>query len=235
MTSLFEAIGPWDEMPVDLVSRGRRGVELLEFMAVGARDMEDAAAAAEADVAGEAMRGETLQAAERAAQMRAMLDAAREDAAAETRSLVELEFEERMRLEKHRVERLLREFVEQRQTYFAQAEVAVVRLALSVASKVLQREVAADAMHLAATVRAALSRIQDGSVAVMRVRPEEVEGWLSVFAEECAGKVEIVGDKAIRPGDLILETTIGRVELGVAAQLGEIERGFRELLERGEG
>jgi flagellar assembly protein FliH len=218
-------------MPVDLMSRGKRGVELLEFMAVGARAMEDAASVV--DATEEEERGEALLERERGVQMRAMLDAAREDASAEARRLAGLECEARIVQERRRVERLLSEFGEQRQGYFAQAEAAVVRLALSIAAKVLQREVVGDPMHLTATVRAALSRIQDGSLAVMRVRPEEIEGWQQVFAEDGTGKIEVAGDKAMRAGDCVLETTIGRVELGVMAQLGEIERGFRELLERG--
>ena len=233
MTLLFEPAGRDSEMPVDLVSRGRRGVELLEFMAVGARAMEDAAALEGTGVS-EAQE-ETWEAEASEAQMRAMVDAAREAAATETRREVELEFGDRLRQERHRVESALAEFGQQRQSYFRQAESVVVRLALSVAAKVLHREVVADGLHLAATVRAALSRIQDGTLAVMRVRPEEVESWQQVFTEECPGRVEVESDTSLRIGDLVLETTIGRVELGVVAQLGEIEREFRGMLERGGG
>ncbi len=225
MTSLFDTIGA-NELPVDLMSSGGRGVTLLEFMAVGAKEVEDAAAAAEEEPAAEEFVPD------RGAQMRAMLDAAREEAAEETRRLLVAEYEERIRQERRRIERLLLEFGEERQRYFARVEAAVVRLAMYVAAKVLQREVSVDAMHLAATVRAALSRIQDGSTAVMRVRPEEVGVWEQAFSEESADRIEVAGDKTMRLGDCVLETTIGRVELGVVAQLGEIERGFRELLER---
>jgi flagellar assembly protein FliH len=224
MTSLFDSLEP-NEMPVDLMSPGGRGVTLLEFMAVGANE-EDAAAAAEDETASEDF------AQDRSTQMRAMLDAAREDAAEETRKLLVADYEERIRQERRRIEGLLLEFSEQRQRYFTQVEAAVVRLAMYVAAKVLQREVSVDAMHLAATVRAALSRIQDGSTAVMRVRPEEVGVWEQAFSEESANRIEVAGDKGMRLGDCVLETTIGRVELGVVAQLGEIERGFRELLEK---
>ncbi len=224
MTSLFDHLET-NELPVDLMNPGGRGVSLLEFMAVGAKVVDDAAAAAEEE-AGEELTPD------RGAQMRAMLEAAREDAAAETRKILGEEYEERIRQERRRIERLMLEFGEQRQRYFVQVEAAVVRLAMYVAAKVLQREVSVDAMHLTATVRAALSRIQDGSTAVMRVRPEEVGVWEQVFSEEGANRVEVAGDKTMRLGDCALETTIGRVELGVVAQLGEIERGFRELLER---
>jgi flagellar assembly protein FliH len=233
MTSLFDSVGAPSELPVDLMSRGKRGVELLEFMAVGARAVADAAAVAEAGSVAEEEQAEVVLERERGVQLRVMLEAAREDAAMEARRLAVLEFEGRVKEERRGVERLMADFGEQRQGYFAKAEVAVVRLALSIAAKVLQREVLGDPMHLTSTVRAALSRIHDGSLAVMRVRPEEVEGWQRVFAEDGAGQIEVTGDKELRAGDCVLETTIGRVDLGAAAQLGEIERGFRELLERG--
>ncbi len=226
MTSLFERMDAAGEIPVELVQRGGRGVELLEFMAVGADEGVDAATAAEETVESEEMG--------RARQLRVMLDAAREEAVRETRRTLGEEYEARVKQERRRVEGFLLEFGEQRQVYFARVEGELVRLALMVAAKILQREVNVDAMHLAGTVKAALSRIQDGSTAVMRVRPEEIGVWEQVFAEDGGNRVEVVGDKTMRLGDCVLETTIGRVELGVLSQLGEIERGFRELLGRAE-
>jgi flagellar assembly protein FliH len=35
----------------------------------------------------------------------------------------------------------------------------------------------------------------------------------------------------MRTGECVLETNIGRVELGVSAQLAEIEKGFFDLLQ----
>ena len=225
MTSLFEH-DPANDVPADLLSSGRRGVALLEFMAVGAKTGEDGAAGSAENFS------DTDSELDSAVQLRAMLEAAREDATAETQQVLGEEFAERIRSERRRVERLLVEFGEQRRIFFTQAEAAVVRLSLLVAAKILQHEADADVMLLSATVRAALSRIQDGSSAVVRVRPEEAGVWEQVFAEDGFNKVEIAGDKSLRLGDCVMETSLGRVELGVVAQLGEIERGFRELLER---
>ena len=225
MTSLFEHDFHGD-VPADLLGIGGRGVALLEFMAIGANTGEDGAAGTDASPLGN--DGEL----DRAIQLRTMLDAAREDAAAETRQTLGEDFTERIRVERRRVERLLAEFEEQRRTYFVQAEAAVVELSLMVAAKILQREADADVMLLTATVRAALSRVQDGSSAIVRVRPEEAGVWEQVFADDGFNRIEIAGDKSLRLGDCVMETSLGRVELGVVAQLGEIERGFRELLAR---
>ena len=224
MTSLFEH-DLTNEAPADLLGSGRRGVALLEFMALKGKPGGDEGAEKEdyADADGEL---------DRAVQMRAMIEAARRDASEEARQVLGDEYAECIRVERRRVERLLLEFGEQRRVYFTKAEAAVVQLSLMVAAKILQHEADADVMLLAATVRAALSRIQDGSSAIVRVRPEEAGVWEQAFAEDSFNRVEITADKSLRLGDCVMETSLGRVELGIVAQLGEIERGFRELIER---
>ena len=43
---------------------------------------------------------------------------------------------------------------------------------------------------------------------------------------------EIAGDPALGLGDCVLEAQVGTVDLGVRAQLAEIERGFFDLIDR---
>jgi len=130
------------------------------------------------------------------------------------------------------VECVASEFAMDRQRYFAAAEAQVVKLALAIARRVLTREVEADTMHLAATVRAALARVHDGSASVLRVRLGEQSQWEALFAKSREGTVSVVGDEHMEAGECVLETSVGRVELGVNVQLAEIERGFGELLRR---
>ena len=104
----------------------------------------------------------------------------------------------------------------------------MVALALAVAKRVLQREVEADRMYLAATVRAALTRVSDGSRTALRVHPGEALDW----AEVGLADVDVVGDEGVRPGECVLETSLGRVELGMRAQMEEIELAFAGLRER---
>ena len=42
--------------------------------------------------------------------------------------------------------------------------------------------------------------------------------------------LQIVGDERLSAGECVLDTSVGRVELGVSAQLAEIERGFFDLM-----
>lgn len=215
---MFEAARGGTEMPVELLGRSGRGVSLLEFMSVGEAEEE-----AQGGVVG--MGLEEAEANERALQLRVMIDAARAEAAGEVRRELEEEMEARLEVERGRVDLMRRQFAKDRERYFGAAEGQVVRLALAVARKVLSREVAGDAMHLAETVRAALGKVQEGSSTVLRVPRGEVGDWKAMFS----GGVEVVAGEA---GEWVLETNVGRVELAVEVQMGEVERGFGELLRR---
>ena len=143
MISLFER-GKEIGMPVDLVTRGGRSVSLLEFVPFPAPPLEEIR---------DTDAGAVFPVDERAAQVAAMVEAAREGAGREMREACEAEMAARVEEERARGERLVGEFARDRQRYFASAEEQVVRLALAIARRVLQREVKADGMHLEATVR----------------------------------------------------------------------------------
>ena len=228
MTSLFDLAQPgsMNDIPVDLITRGGRGVMPLEFFVIEGAEFEQEAAEQVSAPEPEFV------ASERAKQTQAMIDAARADAIDQARRGFELELDARLHEERVRVERACAEFAMDRQRYFAAAEGQVVKLAIAVARRILAREVEADAMHLTATVRAALARVHDGTSSVLRVRSNEVEQWSAVFADAREGSVSIVADERLAAGECVLETEVGRVELGVQVQLAEVERGFRDLLRR---
>jgi flagellar assembly protein FliH len=172
---------------------------------------------------------ERRQAQERAVEQRVV--AARE----EGRRLAQREFDDALAAglteERRRLERLRGEFARDRQRFFAAAEGQVVKLALAVAEKVLAREVASDGLHLRSTVKAALARVQENSATRLLVAVEDVPAWQAMFGRESSGKLTIVGDEQMERGDCVLETTVGRVAMGVDVQLQEITRGFAEMLQ----
>ena len=217
MTSLFEGaeLGAAPLM-VELVERMGRGVAPLDFSSVDRRG-EEAPVVAEDEA--------TFSVSERARQVIAMVNAAREETAAAVKAEGEREFLVALGAERERVEALLDEFARDRRTYFMEVEQRVVQLALAIARKVLAREVAVDAMHLTAIVRAALERVQDESVSKLRVPVSTAADWRAMFARGEA-RVEVVADERLPGGTVRLETSVGQVELGVAAQLEEVERGF---------
>ena len=223
MISLFEPVQDGSRgLPLELVTRGLRGVSLLEFMSF------DAAPAVAVDEEAAAKEELRFKVDERAAQVATMVEAAREEAATAMKTACDAETEMRVQAERGRAERACAAFAADRQRYFAVAEGQVVKLALAIARRVLAREVAADAMHLQATVRAALARVQDGSRPVLRVCGAETAGWAALLG----GEVEVVAEERVAAGECWLETKVGSVELGVRPQIDEIERGMMELTHR---
>ncbi len=231
MTSLFEpvefsaALGAAPAVMSELMERMKRGVTPLEFSAVGEAAQDAAAAAVTAVPEDEA----TFSISERARQVIAMVNAAREETAAAVRAECEQELTAGLAAERARVELLCDELARDRRSYFMEVERRVVELSLAIARKVLAREVAIDPMHLTAIVRAALDRVQDESVSKLRVPVSTAADWRAMFARGEL-RVEVVSDERLPGGTVRLETNVGQVELGVGAQLEEVERGFGELM-----
>jgi flagellar assembly protein FliH len=164
-------------------------------------------------------------------ELQAQVEAARREARAEAREEWEEELEERVALERAQVLRACEEFGRERGRYFAGVEAEVVKLALAIAARVLHREAKLDPLLLAGVVRVALDKVAEDSAVVLRVPAAAVEIWRGVFEGGAAG-VNLLGDERMEAGACLLETSVGRVELGVRAQLEEIERGFFDLLQQ---
>jgi flagellar assembly protein FliH len=233
MTSLFEptpsvkdgASTPPD-LVTDLVSKVRRNISLLEFAAVDAAPSGETQQPAAVDPETERNRSSEE---DRVRQVAAMIDAARSEAAAQARRELGAQMEAALAEQRARVDRVCAEFSRDRQRYFAVAEGQVVKLALAVARKVLASEVATNPMHLAAAVKVALLKVQDGSVTVLRVAPAEARPWSELLVASGNAAVDLVEDESLEPGACRLETGIGRIEFSVGVQMQEIERAFSEL------
>jgi flagellar assembly protein FliH len=164
-------------------------------------------------------------------ELQAQVEAVRREARAEAREEWEEELEERVALERAQVLRACEDFGRERARYFAGVEAEVVKLALAIAARVLHREAKLDPLLLAGVVRVALDKVAEDSAVVLRVPAAAVEIWRGVFESGAAG-VNLLGDERMEAGECLLETSVGRVELGVSAQLEEIERGFFDLLQQ---
>jgi flagellar assembly protein FliH len=165
-----------------------------------------------------------------AEEVSAQIEAARSEGRVEARREWEEEFERKIAAERECVARICEQFGRERARYFADVEMEVVKLALAVAARVLHREAKFDPLLLAAVVRMALEKVEDSSATVLRVPMEEEARWQQVFVAETS--LQVVGDERMAAGECVLETNVGKVELGVSAQLAEIERGFFDLLQQ---
>src|ERR1039458_9077692 len=100
---------------------------------------------------------------------------------------------------------LIESLAQERDKYLRAVEHEVVELALAVSARILRREAQMDPLLLTGAVRVTLGQLSGPTLAL---QPAVVSG------------------EGMRLGDCMIETELGSVDLGIRAQLGEIERGF---------
>jgi flagellar assembly protein FliH len=130
--------------------------------------------------------------------------------------------------ERKRVADTIIEFQRQRTDYFAKVEIELVHLALAIAAKILHRESQVDRMVVAGLVKAMIERLQQKTKIIVRIRPEDAESWRHYFRDNV--NVQVLEDFALEPKACLLETELGIADLGLDAQLKEVEQGFFDLL-----
>ena len=159
---------------------------------------------------------------------------AREQGRREARQAVEQQINAEQQRLQAQILQTLEQFRLERQSYFHNVEGEVVRLALAIAARVLHREAHLDPLLLSGAVRVALEKLGDSSHVVMRVPPRETGQWKEFFREAGNLRIQpgILEDPSLSPGECLLATELGTIELGVRAQLKEIEKGFFDLLDR---
>jgi flagellar assembly protein FliH len=123
---------------------------------------------------------------------------------------------------------LLSAFAQERDRYLQKVEAEVVHLALAVAARILRREAQMDPLLLTGAVRVALGQLSASTSVRLRIPAEDSELWQQAIAHLPNLKLrpEIVADASLHLGECSLETGLGSVDLGLRAQLAEIERGF---------
>jgi len=136
--------------------------------------------------------------------------------------------EEELSRERKRVSDIVLEFQDQRRSYYSKVEIELVHLALAIAAKILHRESQVDRLVVAGLVRVVIERLQQKTNVLVRVRPEDAEGWRHYFND--ISNLQVVEDPALAVNACLLETEIGVADLGLDAQLKEVEQGFFDLM-----
>lgn len=138
---------------------------------------------------------------------------------------------ERQSDDKRRAEQvaaLVQRFAEDREQYLRAVEHEVVTLALAVAARILRREAQMDPLLLTGAVRVALGQLSNTTEVRLHVPKSELDLWREAIAHVPNLKVKPVveaGDGML-VGDCSIQTSVGSVDIGIRAQLSEIERGF---------
>ena len=141
-------------------------------------------------------------------------------------------FEEQLVRERSAVAAALTDFARDRAAHYQKLEEETVRLALSIARKILHREAQVDPLLLMGIVRVALERIEGATGVVLAVHPQQAADWQRYLASRMdPGDIpEILEDPAMSLERCELRTSMGTAELGLEIQLNEIEQGLMDLL-----
>lgn len=157
-----------------------------------------------------------------------LLAEARAEGTREGEKRAQASFAEALAQERKQLSEAVSAFLQQQSEYYSKVEVELVHFALAIAARILHREAQADRMVVAGLVKVMVEKLQQGSRVVARVRPEEAGAWRHYFHDN--PQVQIVEDSSLEARDCILETELGTAEMGLDAQLKEIEKGFADLL-----
>jgi flagellar assembly protein FliH len=133
--------------------------------------------------------------------------------------------------------RLVESFRNEQLRYFEAVEHEVVKLTMAVAARVLRREAQMDPLLLTGAVRVALGQLSASTQVRLKVPADDLELWAETMEHipNLAVKPALIAEDGMHLGDCVMETELGSVDLGVRAQLGEIERGFFDCARRNPG
>lgn len=147
--------------------------------------------------------------------------AGRERAAAEVKPVME------------RLTRSIGEMASLRSRIRRETEADLISLSVAIARRILRRELTVDPEAVQGLVRAALEKVQARDICRVRTHVSQAAPIRKQLESAGgSGTVEIVGDTALQPGDVIIETARGDLDASVDTQLNEIERGFADRLGR---
>lgn len=123
---------------------------------------------------------------------------------------------------------LVENFAQAGDHYLHTVEHEVVKLALAVAARILRREAQMDPLLLSGAVRVALGQLSASTEVRLFVPGGEIDLWTEALAlvPNLTLRLKVLPGEGMRLGDCLIETEMGSVDLGVRAQLSEIERGF---------
>ncbi|MEW6546433.1 MAG: FliH/SctL family protein [Bacillota bacterium] len=106
-----------------------------------------------------------------------------------------------------------------------QAQQDVVRMALDLAARVLEREVSLSPEVVREQAAALVRRLEQGEKATLHVHPDDVpliQPWLPELAQACGASLEAVADPAVGRGGVMVETQHGYLD-------GRLDRQLRRL------
>ena len=113
------------------------------------------------------------------------------------------------------------------------AEKDLLKLSITIARRVLHRELTIDPESVEGLIKVALEKLQSRELYRVRVHPDQepaIRASLERFAN--SQKIELTPDPSLQCGDVLFETAHGTLDASIDSQLREIERGFADRLQK---
>jgi flagellar assembly protein FliH len=161
------------------------------------------------------------------------LEHARREAFAEGVAAGRHEAEEQIRPAVDGIARTIAELSRMRDVIRHETSHDLVQLAVSIAARIVHRNVAVDPDALAGLVSSAFVKLQSREIHRVRMHPG-MEHLVQKCLEQAGSPKNLVlaADTGLKPGELFFETSQGALDASVDTQLREIERGLIDKLER---
>lgn len=100
----------------------------------------------------------------------------------------------------------------------------LVRLAVSMAERVLRREVELDRELLVVMARVALDRLGEHSTATIHLNPADYAAVTARRTHDLGKSVELVSDPSVARGGGLVRSSFGTIDVGIDSQIRELSR-----------
>jgi flagellar assembly protein FliH len=219
-----------DDPVFDALEAHEFGVPHVDFEAVhaeAAKLIDDASAQAEALLRAAQERATALLADTQKLAAESEANAQREGyerGLAEGRAAAQSEMDEMLATMRNLIEMARAE----RHKIIESAEPEIVRLAVSIAERILHQHVAVDRNAVLEMARSAIMRIVHRETVTVRVNPADIETMREhreqLMAMNDIDNLRIIEDQRVDRGGVVLETEAGTVDAKISTQLREVRR-----------
>lgn len=109
-----------------------------------------------------------------------------------------------------------------------EAETELVGLALTIARRIVRRELTVDPTTVRALVKSCCDEFERAEIHRLRVHPGDVETVAAYFQENPAPTIHLEADASIPRGGVVFESAQGELDGRIETQLSEIEYGLAD-------
>ena len=122
----------------------------------------------------------------------------------------------------------------ERERFYREAEPELLKLAFTIAEKIIGRELSEHPELVLDLIRKSLKRLKDKSELRIRVNPEDLQLVREARAELAGSvdgieKIEVTDDRRVGRGGCIIESPDGTLDARIATQLAEVERSMEKV------